>query len=116
MREYECKNTPQVSFKQQVISFCNGSWKIGGMIADRVLRLFDQRFAHVSKVLPELIAIDEFKGNVGKEKFQTIIMDVKRIFDVLPDRLCITIEHYFKQYDVAKIQIVVIDLSKRYKD
>jgi len=29
-REYECKNTPQVSFKQQVISFVTAAGKLVG--------------------------------------------------------------------------------------
>jgi len=37
--------------------------------------------------LPKVIAIDEFKGEAGKERFQTIIVDVqqKEIIEILPD-------------------------------
>jgi transposase len=36
--------------------------------------------------------------------------------DILPDRRCKTIENYFKQCDTGRGQVVVIDLSKRFKD
>ncbi len=68
-------------------------------------------------MLPQVIAIDEFKGDADREKFQTNIVDVKNkeIIDVLPNRKVQTIENYFKQCDTGKVQIVVMDLSKSFK-
>ena len=38
--------------------------------------------------MPEVIVIDEFKGNAGGEKYQAIITDPKTgvVLDILPDR------------------------------
>lgn len=92
--------------------------KLVGMTANRVLRLFDRRHITPRKVLPQAIAIDEFKGDAGKERFQTIIVDVqnKEVIDVLPNRKLETIENYFKQCDTGRVQTVVMDLSKGFKD
>lgn len=89
-----------------------------GISTNRLLRMFDQRKITVSKVLPQAIAIDEFKGDADNEKFQTIIVDVekRKIIDVLPDRRSQTIENYFKQCDTGNVQIVVMDLSKAFKE
>ena len=40
-------------------------------------------------VLPQVLSIDEFKGNAGGEKFQAILTDPKnhKIFDILPQEL-----------------------------
>lgn len=40
------------------------------------------------KELPEVFSIDEFKGNAGGEKFQTILTGAKnrRKIDILPNR------------------------------
>ena len=58
-----------------------------GLSTNQVIRLFDLRQIQVNCVLPAVIAIDEFKGDANKEKFQTIIVDVKnkKMIDVLPD-------------------------------
>ncbi|MCE7793807.1 ISL3 family transposase [Salipaludibacillus sp. CUR1] len=89
-----------------------------GLSTNRTLRMLDQRHIPVRKVLPRAIAIDEFKGDAGNERFQTIIVDVERreIIDVLPDRRAETIETYFKQCDTGNVRIVVIDLSKAFKE
>ena len=111
------------SVEQQVLTYVGehsftSAGKMVGFSTNRVLRLFDKRTIMVNKVLPEVIAIDEFKGDADKEKFQTIIVDVlnKRIIDILPDRRSKTIEEYFKRCDTGKVQVVVMDLSKRFKD
>jgi len=71
--------------------------RIKGLSSNHCLRMFDKREITVKKVLPRAIAIDEFKGDAGGEKFQTKIVDVenRKIIDVLPDRCVETIEKYF---------------------
>lgn len=111
------------SLAQQVMTYTadlsfNAAAKLVGMSTNRVLRLFDKRTIRATKVLPQVIAIDEFKGDADREKFQTIIVDVKNkeIIDVLPNRKVQTIENYFKQCYTGKVEIVVMDLSKSFKD
>ncbi|WP_051263141.1 transposase [Tuberibacillus calidus] len=52
----------------------------------------------IRRQLPRVIAVDEFKGDANKTKFQTIIVDVekKEIIEVLPVRRVETLEKYFK--------------------
>src|SRR5699024_9089733 len=66
-------------------------------------RLLDKRKLPQRQVLPKVIAIDEFKGDAGKERFQTIIVDVekKEIIEILPDRRVKTVEEYFRNCDTG---------------
>ena len=59
---------------------------------------------HSSSNLGEAISIDEFKGNVGTEKYQTIVVDpIKhRVFDVLYSRKGTCLVDYFKSLDQSK--------------
>lgn len=91
--------------------------KLVGMTTNRVLRIFDRQVITTKKVLPHAIAIDEFKGDAGGERFQTIIVDVenKEILDILPDRKIETIKAYLGSCDTGKVSIVVMDLSQNFK-
>ena len=40
-----------------------------GLSTNQVIHLFNQRQMKVNRNLPEVIAIDEFKGDAGREKF-----------------------------------------------
>lgn len=91
--------------------------RLVGITTNRLLRMFDRREFKAKKVLPRAIAIDEFKGDAGGERFQTVIADVenKKIVDVLPDRKVDTIKKYLQSSDTSKVEIVVMDLSKSFK-
>lgn len=52
--------------------------KMGGVTTSSVLRSFDHRSIPEKRILPQVIAIDEFKGDADNEKFQTIIVDVEK--------------------------------------
>jgi transposase len=95
------------------ISFTHAGM-LAGVSTNRLLRMFDAGSIPVKKELPRAIAIDEFKGDAGGEKYQTIIVDVenREVLDVLPDRRVKTIETYLKQCDTGNVQIVVMDLSQ----
>jgi len=108
--------------EQEVIGLCTemsfrSAARIKGISSNHCLRMFDKREITVIKILPRAIAIDEFKGDAGGEKFQTKIVDVenREIIDVLPDRRVETIEKYFRGCDVGNVEIVVMDLSKAFK-
>lgn len=68
------------------------------------------------KELPPVIAIDEFKGNADKEKFQLIIANAvtREPIDILPNRKKETIEAYLHQYG-ENVQTVVMDMSHSFK-
>src|SRR5690625_3295522 len=91
--------------------------RMSGISTSSLLRLFDKRELPQSRVLAKVIAIDEFKGDAGKERFQTIIVDVekKEIIEVLPDRRVETVEEYFRSCDTGNVQVVVMDMSKAFK-
>ncbi len=71
--------------------------------------------------LPKVLAIDEFKGNTGNEKYQCILVDPKKrtVLDILPDRLQSHLIDYFKSYsrhERLKVQFFVCDMWKSYAD
>ena len=86
-----------------------------------VIRIFDLVGYSKPQSLPEVFAIDEFKGNSGKEKYQAIITDPKTgvILDILPDRKQSHLIQYLKQYNKkerAKVQFFVSDMWKPYRE
>src|SRR5699024_12754768 len=68
------------------------------------------------KQLPSVIAIDEYKGDAGGEKYQTIIADPvdRRPLDILPDRRKLTVQKYLQQHG-GNVNMVVMDMSPSFK-
>lgn len=69
--------------------------------------------------LPEVLSIDEFKGNAGKEKYQSIIADPKnkRVIDILPDRYEYSLIKYFKGFSNRKdVKYFVTDMNPHFKN
>ena len=71
--------------------------------------------------LPEVLGIDEFKGNTGGEKYNCIITDIKRgkIVNILPSRRKDKLREYFRQYspeEREKVRVFVCDMWKDYRD
>lgn len=63
-----------------------------------VQRIFDNvDYPHISE-MPEVLAIDEFKGNASGEKYQCILTDPKNriVLDILPTRFENDLNSYFK--------------------
>lgn len=82
------------------------------------LRYFDL-VNYTCRELPEVLSIDEFKGNAGGEKYQTIITDAKnhKLIDILPNRKKSDLIKYFRSFDSRKqVKYVVIDMNKHFKD
>ena len=68
--------------------------------------------------LPEVLAIDEFRGNAEGEKFQCILADPKnhRVIDVLPTRKHEDIMHYLWRFPNRKdVKYVVMDMTGGYR-
>ena len=68
--------------------------------------------------LPQVLAIDEFRGNAEGEKFQCILADPKnrRIVDILPNRKHDMIRHYLLKYNNRKaVKFVVMDMTGGYR-
>jgi len=67
--------------------------------------------------LPEVLSIDEFKGDAGGEKYQSIIADVKnhRILDILPNRKSEDLVKYFSSFSTKNsVKYVVMDMNRTY--
>lgn len=80
------------------------------------LRYFDL-VSYGSGKLSRVLSIDEFKGNAGGEKFQTIITDASShtIKDILPSRKTADLVKYFMKFprkQRLKVKYVVMDMSK----
>ncbi|MFB5664401.1 ISL3 family transposase [Alteribacillus sp. HJP-4] len=66
--------------------------------------------------LPEVISIDEYKGDTSKGKYQVLIADGRtgEPVDILPDRSVATIKQYLREKG-AKVEMVVMDMSPSFK-
>ena len=82
----------------------------------RYFDLVDYRCHH----LPEVLSIDEFKGNAGGEKFQTILADADKqcVVDILPNRKSADLIRYFLKYprkERLRVKYVVMDMSSLFR-
>ena len=74
-----------------------------------------------AKHLPEVLCIDEFKGNTGHYKYQVSLMDGKtrKPIDIIECRYKTHLQDYFNKFSIQerkKVKYVVTDLWKTYKD
>jgi len=68
--------------------------------------------------LPEVLSIDEFKGNSGGEKFQCILADARshEIFDILPTRKQEYLLSYFGNFkNHNDVKYVITDMNLNFK-
>ena len=93
------------------IALCNN------VSAPTAARAFD--FVHYSPTaLPEVLSIDEFRGNSGGEKFQCILTNPKdrKVIDVLPTRSKEYLFGYFSKFSNRKeVKFFVMDMYSTYK-
>lgn len=71
------------------------------------------------KTLPQVLSIDEFKGNAGGQKFQAILTDPKnhKVLDILKSRTQTTLIDYFKPYQNRKnVTHFVMDMNYAYRE
>jgi transposase len=106
----ELKNTHSL---KSISEHCNVS-------SFTVARLFDY-IAPLSAKLPEVLSIDEFKGNTLAGKYQCILTDPKnhRVLDILPGREMHHLSSYFSSFskeERAKVKVVVTDMWQAYQD
>ena len=81
------------------------------------LRYFDLVNYRCTK-LPEVLSIDEFKGNADGEKYQTILTDAKnkKVLDILPNRKTTDLIRYFLKFSNRKdVKYVVMDMNKDFR-
>jgi transposase len=69
------------------------------------------------KSLPEVLSVDEFRGNAGGERFQCIIADSKnhRVLDILPNRKQEDLIGYFRTFSTRNsVKYFVMDMNRSY--
>jgi transposase len=69
------------------------------------------------KSLPEVLSIDEFRGNAGGQKYQCIITDTRnhKVLDILPNRRQDALYRYFSSFSTRNsVKYVVMDMSRSY--
>lgn len=68
--------------------------------------------------LPEMIGIDEFKGNSGGQKYHCILTDLKtgRVIDIIRTRYEHDLIDYFKKYDRSGVSVFVSDMYSTYSE
>ena len=99
-------------------SFTSIARKLGVSVTS-IIRWFDKlNYPHPK--LPECIAIDEFRGNAGGEKFQCNIADpVKhQVIDILPSRNMENLCKHFLEYpykERAEVKKIIMDLSTLFR-
>lgn len=86
--------------------------------ANTVIRYFKQIQYPKPSQLPEVIGIDEFKGNSSGEKYHGILTDIKerRVIDILKTRKVVELYDYFKKYDRKGVKYFVSDMYKPYAE
>lgn len=85
--------------------------------ASSAMRYFN-RFDRKLKKLPEVLSIDEFKGNAGGQKYHSIIVDPqnKRVLDILPNRYESDLIKYFSQFPSKKdVKYFVCDMNPHFR-
>lgn len=86
-----------------------------------VIRIFDIVSFPKPNKLPRVFAIDEFKGNTGKIKYQCIVTAPAsgRVIDILPERSQQYLIDYLKQWNTKsrkRVKYFVSDMWTQYTD
>ena len=89
-------------------------YNVSGMTAMRYFNLFNKKLTK----LPEVISLDEFKGNSGGQKYNSIIVDPKEkeVLDVLPNRFENDLVKYFAQFtNKNEVRYFVCDMNPHFR-
>ena len=81
------------------------------------MRYFNQ-FNKKLTSLPEVISLDEFKGNSGGQKYNSLVVDpkAKTVLDVLPNRFESDLVKYFSQFSNKKeVKYFVCDKNPHFR-
>ena len=84
------------------------------------IRYFDRIECPKMRVLPKVLSIDEFRGNAGGIRFQTILTDpiTHDILDILPNDKTEDLIRYFLTFPIEqrkKVHWVVIDMANKFR-
>ena len=103
------------SFKKLVSAKeIGGRFNISAVTAMRYFNLFNRK----PTTLPEVISLDEFKGNSGGQKYNSIVADPKgrMILDILPNRYENDLIKYFSQFpNKNQVKYFVCDMNPHFR-
>ena len=104
------------AFKNVVSAKEIGSrYNVSSMTAMRYFNLFNKKLT----TLPEIISLDEFKGNSGGQKYNSIIVDPKDkvVLDILPNRFESDLIKYFSQFsNKTEVKYFVCDMNPHFRE
>ena len=89
-------------------------FNISGATAMRYFKCLN----HKPKELPEILSLDEFKGNSGGQKYNSIVADPKnkKIVDILPNRYEGDLVKYFSQFTSKNnVKYFVCDMNPHFR-
>ena len=89
-------------------------YHVSAVTAMRYFKLFNKKLTR----LPEVISLDEFKGNSGGQKYNSIVVDPKekKVLDILPNRFESDLVRYFSQFTNKKdVKCFVCDMNPHFR-
>ena len=89
-------------------------FNVSAVTAMRYFNYFNQKLTE----LPEVISLDEFKGNSGGQKYNSIIVDPKEkvVLDILPNRFECDLVKYFAQFpNKTMVKYFVCDMNPHFR-
>ena len=90
-------------------------FNVSAVTAMRYFNYFNKKLT----ALPEIISLDEFKGNSGGQKYNSIIVDPKEkvVLDILPNRFESDLVKYFSQFpSKTKVKYFVCDMNPHFRE
>ena len=104
------------SFKKLIPATEIGSrFNVSAVTAMRYFSLFNKKPA----ILPEVVSLDEFKGNSGGQKYNCIVADPsnRTVIDILPNRYENDLIKYFSQFPNKKqVKYFVCDMNPHFRE
>ena len=89
-------------------------YNVSSVTAMRYFNQFNQRLT----MLPEVVSLDEFKGNSGGQKYNSIIVDPEKriVLDILPNRFENNLIKYFSQFpNKNDVKYFVCDMNPHFR-
>ena len=90
-------------------------FNVSAVTAMRYFNCFNQKV----NALPEVLSLDEFKGNSGGQKYNSILVDPKdrKVLDILPNRYENDLINYFSQFSSkSNVKYFVCDMNPHFRN
>lgn len=118
-----CRITTRLNFLalnmlKETMNVTSVARQIGISASTIFRRMADVKYPKPSS-LPNVLSIDEFKGNAGGEKFQAILTDPKNhtVFDILPSRTQYKLKDYLLDFKNRKdVRYFIMDMNYIYRE